>query len=816
MSLYKTLIHRKRTLLLLTALALAILGALFSRIRVQESIEGMLPDRGAHVVEDFQLLAQSPFAQKVFVNLQTEGAPTPERVDALVRTARVLAAGMAAPSFRRAVSGPADLEKAAGAPAQKQGRESSGSFGSKMFFQTLIDNLPNLLSHENLKEIQENLTSNAVADSLKQAKLKLLTPEGWGMKSLMQHDPLELRSMALEKFTYLNIAPKTTVYKGVFLSPDRKNALIIADAAARMTDFKAAQILERQFQALVADIVPPGIKASIICGHLYTLANARAVKQDLGLVLLCSSLGLACIFLVFFRTRGGVMVLLIPGAAILAGGAAAAVIFGEVSGITLGFGAVVMGLSVDYGLHVYYTLRHGRGAPAELLRQVARPVCFGALTTIAAFSVLLTSSLPGQRQLAVFSIAGLLAAWGFSLVILPLFVKPSGKAGNKNAVALPQAPGRGRRVVVLTLWAVLLLGGGVLAQNVAFSGELRSLGVRPAPLLQTERLMRETWGDVRGRAVLFAQGDAPEHTLDVNSRLFTLLKEQGARDIVSLAPLAPGPQLQASRRADWLKFWKARRPSFQPLFEREAEALGFAPRAFAPFFHSLERAPAPINLEDLRGLGLGEVVDMLVPVTEGGRRIITLAADTPELTDLRVRGELPQNVRLVAQSVFADELSAALKQDFTRFALLAGGMVLALLLVLFRNPRKMLLALSPVLTGLATLFGGMALLGLQCNIYNILASILVMGLGVDYGIFMLIRLTGGQGEQGEGDARHTHATEKAVLVSGMTTVAGFGALVLASHPALHSIGVTVLLGLSGAIPAALVGMPCLVKRTTKE
>jgi len=74
---------------------------------------------------------------------------------------------------------------------------------------------------------------------------------------------------------------------------------------------------------------------------------------------------------------------------------------------------------------------------------------------------------------------------------------------------------------------------------------------------------------------------------------------------------------------------------------------------------------------------------------------------------------------------------------------------------------------------------------------------LILGLGVDYGVFMVMR--------GEVDL----GTEKAVLVSGLTTLAGFGALALAAHPALHSIGVTVLLGIGGAVPAALLVIPAL-------
>ena len=154
-------------------------------------------------------------------------------------------------------------------------------------------------------------------------------------------------------------------------------------------------------------------------------------------------------------------------------------------------------------------------------------------------------------------------------------------------------------------------------------------------------------------------------------------------------------------------------------------------------------------------------------------------------------------VTLVSQSRFGRQLSREIGVDFGRFIISAGLAVLLLLLLLFRRLPEILLALLPVLTGLLVMFGGMSWLGLEMNLFNVVASILIIGLGVDYGIFMVC-----SGQQPE-----EMASSRAVLVSGLTTLVGFGALVLARHPALHSIGITVLLGISAAVPTALLVIP---------
>ena len=104
------------------------------------------------------------------------------------------------------------------------------------------------------------------------------------------------------------------------------------------------------------------------------------------------------------------------------------------------------------------------------------------------------------------------------------------------------------------------------------------------------------------------------------------------------------------------------------------------------------------------------------------------------------------------------------------------------------------------------MIGVMGGLGIAFNLFNVVAAILIIGLGVDYGIFMVTKLT-----QSLDDA-----TERAVFVSGLTTIAGFGALILARHPALHSIGLSVLIGIGAAIPAALVVIPAMFRKENEN
>ena len=208
-----------------------------------------------------------------------------------------------------------------------------------------------------------------------------------------------------------------------------------------------------------------------------------------------------------------------------------------------------------------------------------------------------------------------------------------------------------------------------------------------------------------------------------------------------------------------------------------------------------------MTLASLKAAGLGSLVEALV-VPEGEKmRLLTLAPATPRVAEL-LKADGPAGVRLVSQGRFREEISGAIGRDFKSFLLGATLVNVLLLVLLYRRPLKILVSALPVATGLLGMFGIMAATGTAFNLFNVIAAILVIGLGVDYGIFMVCRVFEG----------HQRGVDRAVLASGLTTLAGFGALVLARHPALHSIGLSVLLGIGVAIPTALLVIPALVPR----
>jgi predicted exporter len=775
---YRFFSGRRRILFAATLLLLLASVLAFQGVRMEEDIASMLPDDGSSTAVDFQLLQRAPLLRKIVIDLE---ARDESGRGLLTESADRLAAALSPPLFSRVVTGP-------------------GALGGQNLLPWLSEALPSLLTEKELEKLSSELDESGVGERLAESYRQLLSPEGWALKGMIRTDPFAFYRLGLDKMRHVNVIPKVRLENGHFLSADGRHSLLIVETPVSITDSEGAGALLAEF-ATAAKSLPPSISATLVSGHRYTLANAGAIKKDLVVILSASTLALIALFFIYLRHWRAVFVFVVPFSVLCLAAVAVSLVYPSVSAVTIGFGAVLLGISVDYALHVYFSLRHDRGAPDQVVGEVARPVVFGGLTTVAAFAVLLFSDLPGQRQLAVFAIVGLTVSLLLSLVVLPHLV-PSAVEG-EDRLAEPTSPGGKRGRLILLCWGALLLLSLWQGSGLRFNGDLRTLSLVPPELAAAEAQLKETWGDFRGKALIFAEGEDLQSALAANDRLFARLSSAlPAGQIVSLAPLLPSEATQGENRLRWMTYWQGKAGmGVVAHLQEKAAALGFSPEAFAPFLQRLKESPPPVTVETLGAAGLGELVGALVLREEKMVRILSLVPDTAEVALLL--GEAGEtDWRLVSQNRFREEVGRAIGRDFFRFILLASLAVTLLLVWLFRNTGKVLLALVPVGTGLAVMFGAMAALGLDFTLFNVVATVLVIGLSVDYGIFMVCKLTQGM----------DRSVDRAVLVSGLTTIAGFGALVLARHPALHSIGVTVLLGIGAAIPAALLVIPALYRR----
>jgi predicted RND superfamily exporter protein len=160
-------------------------------------------------------------------------------------------------------------------------------------------------------------------------------------------------------------------------------------------------------------------------------------------------------------------------------------------------------------------------------------------------------------------------------------------------------------------------------------------------------------------------------------------------------------------------------------------------------------------------------------------------------------------VRSSGQAVVFTSMIHSIEHD-APIATAAALLAVALLVTLLIGVRGALPALAVLLAGALWMLGAAAALAVRTNFLNFIALPITFGIGVDYGVNMLVRFRR-DGSFG--------STAPAVALCSLTTIIGYGALLAADNQALRSFGALAILGEIACLSAAVLGLPALLTRT---
>jgi predicted exporter len=236
----------------------------------------------------------------------------------------------------------------------------------------------------------------------------LASPAAFLVQRTLPHDPTGELLQILER---LEGQARPATHGGVWFSRDGKRALLVAQTRAAGYDIEAQERTLAVIRAAFAqDAGASGAKLLLAGPAVYAVNTRSAVKGDaLRLSLIATAL-VAALLLTIYRSLRVLGLGLLPVATgALAGIAAVRLGFGEVHGVTLGFGVTLIGEGVDYAIFLFAQTRPDI-APERALDRIWPTLRLGVLTSICGFSAMLFSGFSGLAQLGLFSIAGLVVA----------------------------------------------------------------------------------------------------------------------------------------------------------------------------------------------------------------------------------------------------------------------------------------------------------------------------------------------------------------------------------------------------------------------
>ena len=546
----------------------------------------------------------------------------------------------------------------------------------------------------------------------------------------------------------------------------------------------------------------------------FAVRMEQEIDRDLTRVSSLSMLGLGLVMFLLFRSARLLLVAAIPlGAGMLVGLSATLAVYGSVHGVTLAFGASLLGVALDYVEHLYchHAVAPHAGGPAATLRAIAPSLVTGALTTLVGFVALGGSGFRGLEETALFSSAGLTAALVATFSMLPALLPERTREVPLRA-RLVSRLGRffdALRAQRARLWILPLLALGVCALGLtrAHMSQDFLLGQLDPQLMAEDQRVRSRVARFDQSRFVIASAATEEQALQVNEQVAAQLSAAVARGELtafqSLASLLPS----ARRQTAVTNAARAQLGDGQALV-RAFEAEGFRAEAFEPFLAQLAApAPAALSYAALADSPLGGLVRPFR---------ITLAGKPAFVTFLSGVGRpdvLARDLAAVSGARFIDQ-QAQLKRAYLDYQsrtlqwLLAGTAgVLLLLAVRYRDLRKTLAAFLPSVLGALLTVAVLSLSGHGIDLVALAALLMVVSMGVDYGVFLV-------DASDESEDEPTIAL-LSVFLAATTSVLGFGLLALSGHAMLRVIGLTAWIGMTSCALLAPTTLVLLGRRSRR-
>lgn len=601
--------------------------------------------------------------------------------------------------------------------------------------------------------------------------------------------------------------------EGVWSSGEGHRALVLAETAASGLDLDAQQKAVEQIRSAFSEASADGDYRLLLSGPgVYGIMSRELIRSEISRLGFTASALVAAIIFVAYRSLPLILLGTLPViTAMLAGVTTVTLWFGSIHGITLAFGITLLGMTTDYPIHLFSHSGDGVGAKAGLGR-IWPTLRLSALTSGAAFAVLMTTSFDGLRQLGLFTITGLAAAALFTRFLMPELPGMQGVhhnaynagwgasstlSGLLDSNYSAGADSRFKYPAWLTTFvmACIALSIGLtglwLQQGLIWENDLAALSPVPQRLLAQDRELRQQLNAPEISHLLIVTAKSAEQALQqaeaLQPRLQLLQTEHIIRDSDLLTEILPSFKTQLRRQEQLPDKHILRHNLDQAMMETP-----FRPGTFDPFIEAVERSRTlpPLSAEQTSGTLFGHKVASLLRQTgTGWLLMIPLSGvEDPQRLNREFNEHSQNSVRYVNLKNETGQLIGGFREQ-ALYSLSWGLLLLfALLLIVLKSPARVARVVTPVALALIFDIGLLLLLGQRLSLFHIVSLLLVAGISLDYSLFI------NRSDENLPEHRRTLHSLTVCLAS---TATAFGLLALSDIPVLKAIGSTVFIGVTG-------------------
>lgn len=683
----------------------------------------------------------------------------------------------------------------------------------------IYENIPYFLTNEDYIRIDSILNDeNFVRTQLQQDKQMLMFPTGGLLSSNIQRDPLNLFTPVFSRLPNRGTDISYELYDGYIFSSDMKRGIVMMESpfgnSETENNGKLLNLVNKSVEMVQSEF--PGVVAHVFGGPAIAVGNVSQIKTDCMVSVSISVILILLLLYLSFRSIWNMLLIVVSigwGWLFAMGGLA--LVHDNMSVIVIGISSVILGIAVNYPLHLIAHLSHTTNIRSAL-KEIVMPLVVGNITTVGAFLSLVPLRSVALRDLGLFSSFLLIGTILFVVLYLPHVVRVNQNNGERLLFRqLGELRLENRNWLVVTV-VFLTLFFGYFSFQTKFDSNFSNINYMDEGQIADMEYFQETMmpSSYIGQDVYIVSTDnslekALEHNLLVENALDKYEFKNNVLSLSSCSMFLPTEELQKSRLSNWHHFIRNWRNKLKVDLLSEARNEGFVDGTFDDFINILNNEYRTKSIEDFNVLFPVFASNLSVDSINGKYSVVDVISINPDsLVHFESYMEtVSSNANVFDLPALNSTIANNLSDNFNYIGWACGLIVFFFLWFSLGSLELAILSFLPMTISWIWILGIMALLDIQFNIVNVILATFIFGQGDDYTIFM----TEGSCYEYAYRKKMLLSYKNSIILSALIMFIGIGSLIFAKHPALHSLAEVTIVGMFSVVLMAYLFPPLIYK-----
>ncbi len=596
-----------------------------------------------------------------------------------------------------------------------------------------------------------------------------------------KRDPVNVYLSYLKSLSSIN---SRYTYKGVWFSEDKKNSYLLLYSSSSSLDLISQEKVINSIYKSFGIYENKNIKIKLTGPPVFAVYSKSAIQKTSQFISLISSIGIVILIYFSYRSFRRVFLISIPLlSGILSGTSVVLLLFGQIHAITLAFGITILGIAIDYPIHLY-----SHGGTRSAAKQIRRTLALSAITTSIGFIALLLSGFDGLQQMGVFAIFGVITAAFVTHWVLPefesreIYLQALYDVHVKNIILILNKIKVIDAFKVLTLISIIFF---LFNYPNLWEKGIKKISPVPEQLINLDEQIRSRINAPEPGEFLLISGRSQEQVLQKSEEIVPdledLIKKSLLKSFDAPSLYLPSKSRQAKRQENL-----PLKSSIEDIVKQAQDNLPFQNQLFVPFINDI------VTSKKLPLLDFSKIKDTLLEM-----RVSSLLIDdvnewhavipldnVSKIADIENFAKIHDAQYINTANKISDMMGIYLNNALVS---MSYGLcfILIIIILVFRSIKKVTMIVLPVISVIFMTVGCLALIIGNLNIFHVISLLVVLGISLDYFLYV---------DRFKSNASGYKTIGSSLLMCSMTTLLVFFILSITSIPVLQAIGQTISIG----------------------